>query len=242
MKNNEIMHKKKNLLWIYICACWIFSNGYNLFLLFSVKETFIQSLVIILSFIVTTVFYYIFKNRILRLIVMISAIAGITLVIGYECMLTVFAAFAVIYIYKSLETEEYKNEIIDEILLILAPFASIAGLIINFRATIKHINETVTILTILETIFLILMICAHEKKSKKKGEKSEHKMESMRKAVLGISIIGVLSSTVFYSFTQNIAIAFFPWFLFIVLMIYEDDKSLHTASEKIVNKIKAFTE
>lgn len=246
MEKNQIVNRKKFLLLAFICICWFLPRNYTDVQSYSQKETLIKVVVIILAFVGTTVFYYFCKNSILRLLVMISAIVCITVFIGYKYMLTVYAAFAVIYVYKSFVTEGFKNEKINVILLALAPLIAIAGFIINFEA-IKNIDaEAVVIIFIFVVAFLILRNCAHGKRLNTKAKKSnkireqEKNTEMFHKALFAISIIGLLSSAV--SDTINNAITFFPWFFFIALLIYEEDKSLNDASEMIVNKIKAFLE
>lgn len=245
MEKSKIGNKNKFLLLAFLCIYWFVRYSYS-FIISYQNEKLIQSVVIILAFVITTVFYYICKNRILRLLVMISAIVCITVVIGYRYMLSVFAAFAIIYVYKSLDAEDLKNEIINGILFVLAALTSIVGLIINFEAIIGIEAETVIILAIFVISFLILRKCAQEKKSNKKTKKShktikpEKNFETLHETVFSISIIGVVSSAA--SFTLNNAIAFFPWFFFIALLIYEEDESLYSASEMIVDKIKAFVE
>lgn len=245
MEKNIIGNKNKFLLMFYMCIVWFIPYTFSFIVSYN-TERWIQAIVIILAFIVTTVLYYIFKNRIIRLLVMLVAIVGITVVIGYRYMLSAYTAFAVIYVYKSLALEDADNKIINLILFALAPFTSIVGLIINFDAIINIESETVVLLIIFVISFLILRKCAPEKKSNKKTKKSrktkerEQNIETLHKAVFSISIIGVVSSAA--SFTLNNAIAFFPWFFFIALLIYEEDESLNVASEMIVNKIKAFVE
>lgn len=247
MENNKIGNKKKFLLPIYLCIAWFLSYSYTFINYY--KDEMIKTAIIILSFIVTTVFYYICKNWIFRLLVMISAVVGLTVIIGYEFMLTVFSAFAVIYVYKFSIAENSKNGITNGILLTLAPITAIAGLIINFKAMINQTAETWIILAVFVISFLLLIKCSSEKKSKKKLEKTnkkdrelEKKIESIRKTVFSISIIGVLSSAASYKLTMNNGISFFPWFFFILLLIYENDKSLYSAGVMLVNKTKAFLE
>ena len=247
MEKNKAGNKKNLLLLIYICLGWFVPYSYS-FIKYYQAEKRIQALVIILTFIVTTVLYYVCKNRILRLLVMITAIVCITVVMGYKYALTVYPAFAVIYVYKSIISEDFKNEKIEGILLALVPFTTIVGLIINFEALLSIEAGTVVLIIAFAISFFILMKCSQEKKPDKKTKKSrktkeiEKSIDMLHQTVFSISIIGVLSSATSHSFTVNNATAFFPWFLFIALLIYEEDKSLYLASEMIVNKLKAFVE
>lgn len=246
MEKNKMGNKQKFLLLVYMCIAWFMPYVYS-FISSYHKDKWEQIIVIILSFVITTVLYYICKNRIFKLLLMLSAIVCVTAFLGYRYTLSVFAAFAVIYVYESSDAENLKNVKINEDLLVLSALISIVGLVINFEAIMSIEAVTVIIIAIFVISFLILRNCAaYGKNTNKKIKKSrktkelENSIEALRKMVFSISIVGVLSSAA--SYTLNNAIAFFPWFLFIALLIYEEDESLYMASEMIVNKIKAFIE
>lgn len=247
MENSKTVNMKKFLLLIYLCIGWFLANVYSF--IWCNQDGKINAILIVLSFIVTTGFYYICKNWILRLLVMIAAVAGLTVIIGYKYSLTVFAAFAVIYVYKYSFAECNKNKIINGILLGLAALTSIAGLIMKFKEVIYQIFEIWKYLAIFTVLFLIIIKCSSEKKSKKKLEKTnkknrelQKKVESMRKTLFFISLIGVWYSASVYKYIMNNGVLFFPWFCFVLMLIYENDKSMLSAVKMLVNKIKAFVE
>ena len=247
MENNKTVSMKKFLFVIYLCIGWFLANAYTFIEIDQDKK--INSTLIVLFFIVTTGFYYICKNWVLRLLAMIAAVIGLTVLIGYVCSLTVFAAFAVIYVYKSSIAEDNANEIINYILLGIASLAAIVGLIINFQSFIERIIETWLYLAVFVIAFFIFIKCSGEKKSKKKLEKIRKKdreieknMETMRKTVFIISVVGVLSTAASYKYIRDNGALFFSWFCFILMLIYENDKSMMSAVTMLVNKLKAFVE
>lgn len=245
MEKKEMSSKNKILLLIYMSIAWFLPYIYS-FIKNYQTDKWKQATVIILSFVVSTVLYSILKNRIAKLVVLLAAVVCVTVFLGYRYTLSAFMAFAVLYAYDSLRSEDHINVRISLGLLALSVFTTIAGLFINFSA-IMDINEKASvIIVVFLIIFLILAKHAHEKNANKKAKKSRKAKESetdfdtLYKTIFSISVFGVLSSAASYLVTN--ALIFFPWFFFIVLLVYKDDTALYSASEAIVNKIKAFTE
>lgn len=266
MEKNKIGNKKKALLLVYICIAWFLPYVYS-FIQSYQTDKWIQAIVIILSFVVTTVLYYIFKNRILKLLVMLSAIVCVTVILGYRYTLSACTAFVVIYVYESLNAEDLKTVKINEALLIVSVFVAIAGFIFNFSTIMSIEAHAIVIIVVFAIIFLILAKSAQWEKANKKAKQSnkkakkankkakktnnaavksnkakehENDIDTLYKMVFSISIIGVLSSAASSAATN--ALTFFPWFFFIALLIYKEDESLYSAGEMIVNKIKTFVE
>lgn len=245
MENNKIGNRNKILLLIFMCIAWFLPSAYYFIKAYQ-NEKRMQALVIVLAFVVTTALYYICKNRIFRLLVMLSAIVCVTVFLGYRYTLSAYSAFAVIYMYKTIIAEDFKNDKINSIILALAPLTAIAILVINFSVIISLEAETVVCIVAFAIIFLILMKCAHAKKTNTKAKRSnkakelEKNYETLYKNIFAVSILGVLGSAA--SYKLNNGLTFSPWIFFIMLLIYEEDQALYSACEMIVNKIKAFVE
>lgn len=245
MENNKIGNRNKILLLIFMCIAWFLPYVYS-FISSIQKDKWMQVIVVISSIVITTALYYVLKNRVLKLIVLLSAIVCVTVFLGYRYTLSAYSAFAVIYMYKTIIAEDFKNDKLNSIILALAPLTAIAVLVINFSVIISLEAETVVCIVAFAIIFLILMKCAHAKKTNTKAKRSnkakelEKNYETLYKNIFAVSILGVLGSAA--SYKLNNGLTFSPWIFFIMLLIYEEDQALYSACEMIVNKIKAFVE
>ena len=245
MEKKEMSSKNKILLLIYLSIAWFLPYIYS-FIKTHQTDKWKQAIVIILSFVVSTVLYNTLKNRTVKLIVLLAAVVCVTVFLGYRYTLSAFTAFAVIYAYESLASKDHINVRISEVLLALSVLTAIAGLFINFSAIMDMDEGKPVIVVVFAIIFLILAKYAHinqpntKAKKSRKAKESETDFDTLYKTVFSISAFGVLSSAA--SFIVTNSLTFFPWFFFIVLLICKVDNALYSASEMIVNRIKAFVE
>ena len=238
MKNNKpFFEKKKILLLVFIWICWFFP-----YIPYEIEsypiDKFIQGLLLIVVMTVSTICYYLINNNIFKISVFLISLAGVTFVSGINVALSVFPVSILIFLYKISGTENKKvfPEKIINVLLCIAPVSSIACVILNLESLIEKLSfshKSVVIGAIFIIAFAIMLSCPYVK-GLKKNQKISYKLGFLAET---IGIVGSISTL---DYVLDRGIMFFPWVLFVTLLIFEEDKVLYSSAGMLTEKVKVF--
>lgn len=194
-----------------------------------------QMLFIVLGLLLITASLYLIKNNIARLLVFLI-IGVVTALYNYHYALCTVSAGALLFLYKALITEEKENDILCKLYSVIFCASVIAGPVITVTELEEfEINEQLlkAILTgaILTLIFLLAL---RNMKKERRGFKKA--LKKPYTTILIMSVAGTVHSVISYDVLLHNSFTFFPWFLFLCVLIYENDACMASFVKSVFEK------
>ena len=238
MKNNKhFIEKKKILFLIFMWICW-FVPYFSLDIQSYPQEKLKEGLLLVVVMTIPTICCCLIKNNILKMSLFLLSLIGVALIFEINVALAFFSPIFLILIYKISGAESKKDLYgkITKVLLCLALVSSIISIVLNFESFAEKIDvlkKSITLGSLFIIAFAVSLRCPYIKKSKKN-------VKMLYGFVFFVVTIGIVASLTTFEYMLNISIMFFPWLLFVSVLIFEEDKILESSAEMIKDKVNAF--
>lgn len=235
MKEKQI-NIKKVLISVFIHICWfvpVFASLSSIWL----EETVISFIIVDLGLLILVSSLYLSNNEKLKLSLLVLVTAA-ALIYNFRYVFVILPVFFAICIYKSHIANNSESEERNRILFNASVIINAVGIIVNLKQAINRRHELEGIIFLWAALFAFFVFALVN--LKKCSDLFDEKTNDFYQKIFFISASAMFAGLFSRDYTSGNSIVFYPWVLFISVLMFENDPYILFLSDNISKKIKAF--